>query len=303
MGRAVGPIYDAARQYLQLHYDADPFYRIRESRELERLAVAKSAARNALESKVYQTRDFLKVGPLVKFTKPQEKATIEASLESASILLDEDEESVARETYESELATLLVPLQAIKSRSEEHTKRPAAILLLRDHIGIAQDYVARMRSDFPDASTRAQSDEDLERLESRAKDIAEWMKGTDEEKAKGSPIDLTQDPSILCSEVEDQMKGLAYLHKSISSKALPPPPVSTPADEKASEASANVQDTTAPPAQPEGSTQSAKEPSQEEAILGQDSPNGEGAKDSSAATMEEPAAHDDMSDEHVKLEL
>lgn len=127
------------------------------------------------------------------------------------------------------LAALVEPEAAIERRSSENSRRPAAISKLKQLFSKVDNYASKLLADFPDPTLRAQTNEDLNGLEEKYQSGRKWLEDVE---ARQEQLELNMDPIVTCSSLEDRYYELFRLYTAVSSKKLPPPPVTpTPAEE------------------------------------------------------------------------
>lgn len=196
-------------------------FRIEKIKDAEKAVIRKAAVRNNLEANLYRLKDLVEKPSFVEISQDQERQIINALIVKSSEMLDNDEEKIDMGDFQKMLDDLLAPEKAINSRLQEHERRPSLVLKLRDQIAYSKDYASRIKSEFSDPTSRAQTDEDLASLNSKAIEVEKWL---EESEIKQKKLPATHDPILWCSAVESRVRELAQHHHTISSKKLPPPP-------------------------------------------------------------------------------
>lgn len=186
--------------------------KITAAKELERRIMLRSEQRNNVEAKLYELTEYLETKKYGPFAQAEELNRLMTWLKSAGELLEEPEDSHTIDDYSNFLADVLSLEGKIQTRSREHQCRQNTAQKLRKAIEDVLLYVLSMRRDFPDAASRAQTDEDLLLLESAAKDIETWYQDL-----AGKQDRLTQadDPVLLCASMENRLQELQRQHMKI----------------------------------------------------------------------------------------
>lgn len=192
--------------------------RIRAARELEKRLALRSEQRNNVEAKLYELSESLDIKKYEPFVQIEELNRLRAWIKSAGELLEEPEDSHTIDDYRSLLGDVLALEGTIQTRSREYKCRQSTAQKLLRAIEEALVYVSSMRRDFPDATLRAQTDEDLLLLESTAKNIETWYQGLAKQQDSLTQAD---DPVLLCAPMESRLQDLQRQHITIAIKKIP----------------------------------------------------------------------------------
>jgi hypothetical protein len=193
-------------------------------KRVESLLLQRSAVRNELESNMYRLKDLILKEEFIEISSESERNLISSNALKGSDLLGDDENVHKIEDYENMLKELVETEKNIKLRALEHKRRPMIVAKLEHLVIQVTEYIRKTRTDFPDPSLRAQTDDDLSTLEEKNLGTAKWLTDVMERQSK---LEMTMEPIIHCSELESRHQELSRLYLSIHSKKLPPPPQPT----------------------------------------------------------------------------
>ncbi|PJF17319.1 Sse1p [Paramicrosporidium saccamoebae] len=203
--------------------------RILDMKNAEMILVRRSAARNELEANMYRLKDLLSQESFILASREEERSQINDNIIKSNDILEDDEKNHKTEDYETMLATLVEPEAAIERRSSENSRRPSVISKLKQLFSKVENYISKLRIDFPDPTSRAQTDEDLSSLEEKYQGGRKWLEDME---GRQNQLEPNMDPVVLCSSLEDRHTELLRLYTAVSSKKLPPPPVTTTSAEE-----------------------------------------------------------------------
>jgi hypoxia up-regulated 1 len=203
--------------------------RIVDMKNAEMVLVRRSAARNELEANMYRLKDLLSQESFILVSREEERSQISANIAKSNDILEDDEKNHKTEDYESMLTALVEPEAAIERRSLENSCRPTAISKLKQLLLKVENYISKLLADFTDPTLRAQTDEDLNGLREKYQSGRKWLEDVE---ARQELLGPNMDPVVACSSLDERYYELFRLHTAVSSKKLPPPPVTpTPAEE------------------------------------------------------------------------
>lgn len=199
-----------------------------------------AAARNTVESNIYDLKDLLEIPEISSFaevdentrwislTSADERKEIEDSVSKSVLLIDEgDEDKIGIEEYQKIIDSVTTIETASKDRLMESIKRPSAIASFEKMINSSRNWLNDTKEKLRDSLTPiAQSQSDLNEFEALLSTAQKWLTESGE---KIGALKIYEDPTVRCSDYSRELRDLGYAFKSLKAKKLLPPPPPPPA--------------------------------------------------------------------------
>lgn len=214
--------------------------KIRDDKAADALIERCAAARNTVESNIYDLKDLLEIPEISSFaevdentrwislTSADERKKIENSVSKSIFLIDEgDEDKIGIEEYQNIIDSVTTIETASKDRLMESIKRPSAIASFEKMINSSQNWLNDTKEKLRDSLTPiAQSENDLNEFESLLSSAQKWLKESGE---KIGALKIYENPTVRCSDYSRELTDLGVAFKALKAKKLPPPPPPPPA--------------------------------------------------------------------------
>lgn len=209
--------------------------KIKDAKSADGLIEKCAAARNLVESNIYDLKDLLEIPQISSFSEidentrwinlssPEERKEIEDCISKSSLLIDEgDEERIGIEEYQKINDSILTIETISKDRLMETLKRFSITLELEKVISTCLDWISDTRKKLRDSlKPIPQSEDDLMEFEVLVLASKKWLENVEE---KIKTLKIYENSTIRSSEYSRELKDLSFAFKALKNKKLPPPP-------------------------------------------------------------------------------
>lgn len=190
---------------------------LEEIREKENEQNLLANARNDLEKSLYRIQGELSNVEFLEYTSNNEKSELKSQIGKTSKFLSEDPVDKTVAIYQKYMVEFTKIEDLVKLRRREEQERPSFIEQLQKKIAAAIDYCNTQKTTLP-AIQRPQTDEELEMLLKKAQETSKWLI---EKSKKQAGLKRSENPLLLCSDLEDKISELNSHIINLQSKKMP----------------------------------------------------------------------------------
>lgn len=175
-------------------------------RDLEKKLL--EAAKNSLESFIFDMQDKMYSDEYVQASEEEERTTITSTLSAASDWLYEDGESADRKAFEDKLSELKKATRKVTKRVKEHQERPKLVKQLRSLLNSSHHFVLAARNYTTPAPGYLDSLYTKVEVDTLEKLVNETMTWLNETEAKQDALKLAAEPVLTITDLKDKATNL-----------------------------------------------------------------------------------------------